>query len=133
MSATVTVVTETAPAWTPTAIPFEGNSTELESIKDGGKDVIAMDTYHTTPGFTLNDQRQSPETVTEVGSELNESSGGIPVVTSTMRRRETVVMIAMCFVLFLEGWNDGAIGPLLPRIQQWYGVSLNIHILVNGH
>ncbi|KAF8229308.1 hypothetical protein L208DRAFT_1402403 [Tricholoma matsutake] len=30
--------------------------------------------------------------------------------------------IALCWTLFLAGWNDGSIGPLLPRIQKFYNV-----------
>ena len=44
------------------------------------------------------------------------------VITAQMRKRERIVMAAMCFSLFLAGWNDAAIGPLLPRIQEVYGV-----------
>jgi hypothetical protein len=29
---------------------------------------------------------------------------------------------ALCWCLFLGGWNDGTTGPLLPRIQKFYGV-----------
>ena len=30
---------------------------------------------------------------------------------------------AICLGLFLEGWNLGATGPLIPAIQKHYGVS----------
>ncbi|PSS32039.1 hypothetical protein PHLCEN_2v2184 [Hermanssonia centrifuga] len=30
----------------------------------------------------------------------------------------------MCWTLFLAGWNDGTTGPLLPRIQSNYHVSV---------
>ncbi|PVF93675.1 MFS general substrate transporter [Serendipita vermifera] len=43
-----------------------------------------------------------------------------------MRRREKWVIGAMCFALFLAGWNDGTLGPLLPRIQQVYGVNFAV-------
>ncbi len=32
----------------------------------------------------------------------------------------------MCWTLFLAGWNDGTTGPLLPRIQSNYHVSMQI-------
>ncbi|KAJ7432132.1 MFS general substrate transporter [Mycena galericulata] len=31
-----------------------------------------------------------------------------------------VQTIALCFAVFLAGWNDGTLGPLLPRIQKVY-------------
>lgn len=30
---------------------------------------------------------------------------------------------AVCLAMFLEGWNLGAPGPLIPAIQKFYGVS----------
>lgn len=30
----------------------------------------------------------------------------------------------LCWTYFLAGWNDGTLGPLLPRIQEAYHVSL---------
>jgi hypothetical protein len=32
--------------------------------------------------------------------------------------------LALCWALFVVGWTDGSTGPLLPRIQTFYGVSL---------
>jgi len=34
-----------------------------------------------------------------------------------------IQFMAVCFSLFLSGWNDSSIGPLLPRIQDVYRVS----------
>ena len=34
-----------------------------------------------------------------------------------------VQFAACCVPLFLAGWNDGTLGPLLPRIQSVYHVS----------
>jgi hypothetical protein len=44
-------------------------------------------------------------------------------ITPQMRKNEKIIIAAMCFSLFLAGWNDGTIGPLLPRIQEIYGVG----------
>ncbi|KAJ7288976.1 major facilitator superfamily domain-containing protein [Mycena rebaudengoi] len=37
-----------------------------------------------------------------------------------------VQLITLCWTLFLIGWNDGTLGPLLPRIQQVYHVGYTI-------
>ncbi|KAF9242916.1 MFS general substrate transporter [Melanogaster broomeanus] len=34
--------------------------------------------------------------------------------------------LALCWFIYLEGWSDGSNGPLLPRIQQVYGVGYTI-------
>lgn len=36
-----------------------------------------------------------------------------------------VQYMAVCWAVFLIGWNDGTTGPLLPRIQAYYQVSLH--------
>lgn len=37
-------------------------------------------------------------------------------------RRGRLHFAALCWVLFLEGWNDGSTGPLLPTVQRFYNV-----------
>ena len=38
------------------------------------------------------------------------------------RRKGRIHFAALCWSLFLEGWNDGSPGPLLPAIQKAYHV-----------
>jgi hypothetical protein len=40
------------------------------------------------------------------------------------RRRSRIHFAALCWSLFLEGWNDGSPGPLLPALQKAYNVLL---------
>ena len=35
--------------------------------------------------------------------------------------------LALCLSLFLIGWNDGSIGPILHRIQEYYDVRTFFH------
>ena len=35
-----------------------------------------------------------------------------------------IQFVTLCWTYFLAGWNDGTLGPLLPRIQEAYNVSL---------
>jgi MFS family permease len=37
---------------------------------------------------------------------------------------------ALCWCLFLAGWNDGSIGPLLPRIREVYHVGFTLVSLI---
>lgn len=39
-------------------------------------------------------------------------------------RKLNIKFAAICLALFLEGWNLGATGPLIPAIQKYYDVSL---------
>lgn len=40
--------------------------------------------------------------------------------------RERVQLFALYWCLFLAGWNDGSVGPLIPRIQKVYHVGFTI-------
>ncbi|EIW85949.1 MFS general substrate transporter [Coniophora puteana RWD-64-598 SS2] len=51
-------------------------------------------------------------------------------MTETQKRRALVQFSALCYFLFVEGWNDGSSGPLLPRIQKVYNVDYTIVSLI---
>lgn len=38
-------------------------------------------------------------------------------------RKSVLHFSSLCFSLFLEGWNDSTVGPLLPSYQEYYHVS----------
>jgi len=42
--------------------------------------------------------------------------------TKEFRRRSRIHFATLCWSLFLEGWNDGSPGPLLPALQNAYNV-----------
>lgn len=43
--------------------------------------------------------------------------------TPEQNRKRHVHFITLCACFILEGWHDGSLGPLLPRIQQTFHVS----------
>lgn len=47
-----------------------------------------------------------------------------PAQRAKYRLNSRVQFAALCYSSFLQGWNDGSTGPLLPRIQRNYGVSI---------
>lgn len=46
------------------------------------------------------------------------------VKTPAMRRKARVQFATLCWSIFVVGWNDGTLGPLLPRLQEFYHVSI---------
>ena len=52
-------------------------------------------------------------------------SNNVKLVVPTKKeaRLARAQFLALCWALFVLGWNDGSIGPLLPRIQKFYDVS----------
>lgn len=47
-----------------------------------------------------------------------------PEQKRAFRRKRFLNFFAICYSFFLEGWNDGSTGPLLPAIQKHYNVRI---------
>ena len=45
-----------------------------------------------------------------------------PTATPAMRRRGRIQFATLCWSIFVAGWNDGTLGPLLLRLQAVYHV-----------
>lgn len=60
----------------------------------------------------------------ESGLQGDTSSAGPspPAATNIPWWRSHLHFATLCWTFFLEGWNDGTTGPLLPRIQEFYHV-----------
>ncbi|KAI0763037.1 MFS general substrate transporter [Trametes elegans] len=43
--------------------------------------------------------------------------------TPTMRRKARLQFATLCCSIFVAGWNDGTLGPMLPRLQEVYNVG----------
>ncbi|KAF9440548.1 hypothetical protein P691DRAFT_96103, partial [Macrolepiota fuliginosa MF-IS2] len=50
--------------------------------------------------------------------------------TKKQKMTEKIQFSALCWTIFLAGWNDGTTGPLLPRIQEVYHVGFTIVSLI---
>jgi hypothetical protein len=46
----------------------------------------------------------------------------VPTVTKEQARIARIQLFTISWTMFLLGWNDGSVGPLLPRIQEVYRV-----------
>jgi len=56
-----------------------------------------------------------------------------PVVTKAYSlnvRKLNIKFAAICLAMFLEGWNLGATGPLIPAIQKYYGVGSSLRLRI---
>lgn len=45
-----------------------------------------------------------------------------PVDTKKMAQVQLVAFTALSWAMFMQGWNDGTYGPLLPAMQRHYNV-----------
>ena len=57
----------------------------------------------------------------------DDTDSTVPAISAAQkavyRRKFLLAFLPLCFSVFLNGWNDGTTGPLLPRIQSYYHVS----------
>lgn len=79
------------------------------------------------PGRLHNHGESSQATVqpTAEGSQEDRQTSKQQATTSRVQ------FATLCWCLFLAGWNDGTIGPLLPRIREAYNVSADVHVCVH--
>ncbi|KAF9051072.1 MFS general substrate transporter [Hymenopellis radicata] len=49
---------------------------------------------------------------------------------SAYRRKAWIHFLPLCFSLFMVGWNDATLGPLLPRIQREYDIGFTVVSLI---
>ena len=59
------------------------------------------------------------------GTAICESRGKI--ITPSMKRKAWWQFTALCGSIWVAGWNDGTLGPLLPRLQEVYHVRRLYH------
>ena len=66
---------------------------------------------------------EAPTPTLASGQEILEEKLNVPQpIMSGHRQRATIHLFTLCWCLFLAGWSDGSLGPLIPRIQQFYNV-----------
>ncbi|KAF8155522.1 MFS general substrate transporter [Crassisporium funariophilum] len=63
---------------------------------------------------------------------IQSRGNGTTDVTLSRAQKVTgrIQFLALCWALFIAGWNDGTLGPLLPRVQEVYHVGFAIVSLI---
>ncbi len=56
--------------------------------------------------------------------ESQTAPGGVPIQTPAMKRKALWQFATLCLSIYVSGWNDGTLGPLLPRLQTVYNVRI---------
>lgn len=82
-------------------------------------------------GHTLNTLATNSEGHRSPSCDINTTHETKP---QALRSREYIQFVTLCWFIYLEGWNDGTNGPLLPRMQRVYGVRLlqPVGVVTNG-
>ncbi|KAJ7892856.1 MFS general substrate transporter [Mycena olivaceomarginata] len=84
---------------------------------------------HSLPTLSKNEPRSNHPTPSQ--GETSAALASAPEPRSKQHVfRERVQLCALYWCLFLAGWNDGTLGPLIPRIQKVYHVNFAIVSLI---
>ncbi|GHJ86104.1 hypothetical protein NliqN6_2506 [Naganishia liquefaciens] len=75
---------------------------------------------------------QSKEAVWHLATlpQREEQDDEVPKNAFLSKRTEAVMMTALCVALFVAGWNDASVGPLIPSLQDHYNVNYTVVSLV---
>ena len=77
---------------------------------------------HPTARSTHGSSQEGGERELEAGQPATEPSAPRSRTREQIRAGH-LQFFAACYASMLAGWNDGTTGPLLPQIQQVYGVG----------
>ena len=110
---------------------------EVELTSISARSTHPPDESTTPPAVSQGDEkafRKSIETI-EAGPPLRSleppPASAVTASTTAMRRKARIQFAALCWTLFLAGWNDGTPGPMLPRIQSVYHVRRFLRLTAN--
>ncbi|KIJ23443.1 hypothetical protein M422DRAFT_39610 [Sphaerobolus stellatus SS14] len=96
------------------------SSIRLKSLRNVSKASVTESVHQ----ILENDRNTAAISVGSATSQVDPVAD--PINDKEIRRRGHIQFAALCFCLFLAGWNDGTTGPLLPRIQNNYHVNFTI-------
>lgn len=81
-----------------------------------------------SPELKLKEAKLSTSQLPALESQL----GVGPSASAAMKRKATLQFATLCLSIYVSGWNDGALGPLLPRLQAVYEVSTTMRASSSG-
>lgn len=114
-------------------IQQHGGSLTSLSIRAGSTHSLEQDVasglrkVHTSKGdIELAELSSSKDVTANVAGNSPTPPEPVTVETKSFSARVKgyIQFAALCYTLFLCGWNDGSTGPLLPRIQTNYNVRV---------
>ncbi|KAG9003365.1 hypothetical protein FRB90_011192, partial [Tulasnella sp. 427] len=127
------------------------HTSTVEAPKTAGSSFGVGTKNHSTASLSQKSTTTTPEVLSLVGSglptpQVKNESVDIPMANLSKRvsptglestsvaeeapqmstLQEKMYLGALCYCLFVAGWNDGTIGPLLPRIQDYYNIGYTV-------
>ncbi|KAF8628749.1 hypothetical protein AX15_003741 [Amanita polypyramis BW_CC] len=107
-------------------------SIELDTIRRQSSDRILTTTGTKVDDVSVLTLGNRPVTNSH-DTTTNTTTSNAPLTqiqTQKQTHQEWIHFVALCWTMFLVGWNDGSTGPLLPRIQSVYRVGYAVVSLI---
>ncbi|TFL07866.1 major facilitator superfamily domain-containing protein [Pterulicium gracile] len=124
MSLTATQ-TETAPAFELTRLDTKGSSHHSGYHLP----TLPKATVTTGPASSSNGEPYA-RSRTSIEEEAHQPAPPADGTKKEYMRREFVQLAALCWGTFLCGWNDGTLGPMIPKIREAYNVGFTMVSLI---
>ncbi|KZT11418.1 MFS general substrate transporter [Laetiporus sulphureus 93-53] len=101
---------------------FARSRTSISSGKDSLRELVHETENHARESAAAQSVKSKQEAV---------SRGAISAVRfRSFRQHSKVHFVTLLYSYFLQGFNDGSLGPLLPRIQRHYDIGFDIASLL---
>jgi hypothetical protein len=106
--------------------PFDLADSVALDIKEVSNQNSAQETRGVSTDIELTTQDASPTLSTArrplEALEVDDRSALSGHQDAMQRRRMQIQFAACCWSMFMSGWNDGSLGPLIPTVQSYYHV-----------
>nr|VWP01938.1 Oligopeptide transporter OPT-like protein [Ganoderma boninense] len=86
--------------------------------------------YPTSLIFSVEESEPETAYIEVVTDSDDEEESNPPLMTRAVRRQKSIQFAALCMAVYLAGWNDALVGPLIPRLQEVYRVGYTTVSLV---
>ncbi|KAI0367661.1 MFS general substrate transporter [Pilatotrama ljubarskyi] len=94
----------------PKKLDFHEDVSALPSTRDQDVEIAPSFPSSLAPSIRMEDLEDTGSTAPAISAAQK----------AVNRRKNAIHFATLCFTIFLNGWNDGTTGPLLPRIQSYY-------------
>ncbi|TFK91514.1 MFS general substrate transporter [Polyporus arcularius HHB13444] len=118
----------------PDAIELAPIGLKYDSATSSAIQSLAASSHHNGVSLTsagAGDVEGAPSFPIDSSRGDEDANPAISAAQKAVQRRKRMINLAtLCFDVFLNGWNDATAGPLLPRIQAYYGIGFAIVSLI---
>ncbi|KAL5501375.1 hypothetical protein ACEPAH_8635 [Sanghuangporus vaninii] len=115
-------------------VSFAEVDVEKTSKKEVEEPTVSIESAVNTPvtsGFTTPTGASTPKdepesfelTIIPTGNYITAAPAALQDNPKKQRRVELISFCALLWCIFMEGWNDGTNGPLIPTMQKYYNIG----------